>query len=323
MNFRTATTLFCLVASPTTLLVTAQGGVRASGSTCPSNPTQISQLPLVENQTTLKFPQEWNRLLGTWRATSGPQIVAERGCPGGCTGPHASLLPEGKEGPCFVGSIDLAIFLGLTKPGKYTMVWVSKNGAASLGPILITIEEPQGVDKQVYDKLLLPGWSNPLAKDDWPGWLQGSYTRNKASVASQILDKYPTSTYAGYFLEKKAYDYSSPLFKPVAPAEQVRMSRDEGKTVVSFSEHNFECYFKQLDTFMKGGRVPQSLAATLYGFYGDLLVQRGRFVEAEAAFKEAVKTEPTDPKSQAYYHRAQDFLTALGIPSTPNPEPKK
>lgn len=52
-------------------------------------------------------------------------------------------------------------------------------------------------------------------------------------------------------------------------------------------------------------------AAELYGYYGEQLALRGRNAEAQAAFSEAVKTEPGDPKGQAYYRRAKEFLKAL------------
>jgi Flp pilus assembly protein TadD len=89
------------------------------------------------------------------------------------------------------------------------------------------------------------------------------------------------------------------------------MSREEGKTVVVFPDKTFEQYFQQLDAHVKGGNVPESHRAELYGFYGDLLIQRGRFAEAEAAFCQAVKEKPADAKGGAYFTRAQQFLDAL------------
>jgi hypothetical protein len=136
---------------------------------------------------------------------------------------------------------------------------------------------------------------------------------NKITLSPQgLLEKYPASTYAGYALAEKVPDYSNPLFKPVPPAEQVRMSREEGKTVVAFADPAFEQYFQKLDAHVKGGNVPESLRAELYGFYGDLLIQRGRFAEAETAFCQAVKDKPADVKGEAYYERAQQFLDVLG-----------
>ncbi|MGA9752584.1 MAG: hypothetical protein WBS54_12425, partial [Acidobacteriota bacterium] len=135
-----------------------------------------------------------------------------------------------------------------------------------------------------------------------------SFRIHPAQIA---LSRFPTSSYAGYALAQEVPDYSNPLFKPVPPADQVRRSRDEGKTVVAFPDKKFEAYFLHLDRFMQGGRVPESLRATLYGFYGDLLVQRGRFPEAEAAFQEAVKSKPSGGRALAYYERAKGFLSAL------------
>jgi hypothetical protein len=153
----------------------------------------------------------------------------------------------------------------------------------------IQIVEPSGVDKAAYDYFK----GSPLSKPQ------------------DLLAKFSASTYAGYALAEKVPDYSNPLFKPVPPAEQVRMSREEGKTVVVFPDKTFEQYFQQLDAHVKGGNVPESLRAELYGFYGDLLIQRGRFAEAEAAFCQAVKEKPGDAKGEAYFTRAQQFLDAL------------
>jgi len=198
----------------------------------------------------------------------------------------------------------------------------SKRTAAAELEIPVEVRQAQGVDAAYLDALqkALIQYEAENKNAKFPGqslkWIE-VLTPLRVQCNAILLEKYPTSTYAGYLLAKKAYDYSSPLFKPVTPADQVRISREEGKTVVAFPDNNFECYFKQLDAFMKGGRVPQDLAAALYGFYGDLLVQRGRLAEAETAFKEAIKTEPADPKGQAYYYRAQDFLKALEGKATP------
>jgi hypothetical protein len=153
----------------------------------------------------------------------------------------------------------------------------------------IQIVEPSGVDKAAYDYFK----GSPLSKPQ------------------DLLAKFPASTYAGYALAEKVPDYSNPLFKPVPPAEQVRMSREEGKTVVAFADPAFEQYFQKLDAHVKGGNVPESLRVELYGFYGDMLIQRGRFAEAEAAFCQAVKEKPGDAKGEAYFTRAQQFLDAL------------
>jgi hypothetical protein len=154
------------------------------------------------------------------------------------------------------------------------------------------ILQPQGIDAEVLLKY-------------------GNKCHQIALSPQDLLAKFPASTYAGYALAEKVPDYSNPLFKPVPPAEQVRMSREEGKTVVVFPDKTFEQYFQQLDAHVKGGNVPESLRAELYGFYGDLLIQRGRFAEAEAAFCQAVKEKPGDAKGEAYFTRAQQFLDAL------------
>jgi len=153
----------------------------------------------------------------------------------------------------------------------------------------ITISEPQGIDREAYEHF--EGY--PLSHQD------------------DLLNLYPTSVYSAYVLAKKIPDYLSPLVKPVPPAEQVMASRDEGKTVLAFPNQDFEQYFQRLDTFMKGGKVPEGLRAPLCGFYGDLLVQRGRFTEAEEAFREALKAEPLDSKGCAFYDRSRAFLEAL------------
>ena len=155
--------------------------------------------------------------------------------------------------------------------------------------VQISLNAPTGIDAQAYQ----------------------AFKGHPLKHPAELLKRFPTSTYAGYALLRKVPDYSNPLFKPVPPQQQVRMSRDEGKTVVTFSNKAFEKFFKQLDAFMQGGRVPESLRTRLYGFYGDLLVQRGRFQEAEEAFKKAVLSKPQNEEGKAYFKRAQAFLTAL------------
>ena len=257
-----------------------------------------------------------------------------------CSDPPTTITVTSKLPPCDAPKVafppDAVVKMGFgiysqrscplrhVPPGEYTgKLWIEaqlcEDGAnprviRQTLSIPITVEEPQGEDA-AYLKALLKAAAQ--AEPKFSGTYGGELKWMEVLQSPRIhpdkiaLSNFPTSTYAGYVLAKKVFDYSNPLFKPVPPAAQVRISRDEGKTVVAFPETDFERYFKQLDTFMKGGHIPANLAAVLYGFYGDLLVQRGRFAEATAAFKEAVKTEPSDPKGQAYYHRAQDFLAAL------------
>ena len=169
--------------------------------------------------------------------------------------------------------------------------------------VSFTVVPPKGADKEAYEAFKGRPFSNQ----------------------EELLARFPTSTYAGYVLAKKVPDYSDPLFHPIPPCEQLRQCRDEGKTFVTFPQKEFEEYFRELDRFMRGGRVPEPLRASLWCFYGDQLVRRGKFPEAEQAFSEAAKgTEPGDPKEKAYWSRAQESLRAFGIgnakPGNSDPE---
>jgi len=163
-------------------------------------------------------------------------------------------------------------------------------GALSSEPVRITIDQPQGEDKKAYDYFK----GEPLSKP------------------AELLQKFSTSTYAGYILVKKVPDYSNPLFKPVPPKEQVRVAREEGRTVTTFPDNGFEGYFQHLEKYIKSGNVPDQLKPLIYCFYGDLLVQRGRFSESEQAFRCALEKEcPSGGKEKVFYDRAKAFLEAL------------
>lgn len=151
--------------------------------------------------------------------------------------------------------------------------------------------------------------SQPLG---WGDVINCGFCPHGYDIRPELLQKYPTSTYAAYVLAKKIPDYSNPLFKPVTPSLQVKMARDEGRTVISFEDKDFESYFQKLDAAGKAGNIPQPIRSSFYCFYGDLLVQRGRFNEAERAFKMAIEPEPqTNGKEKVYYERAKQFLEAL------------
>ena len=142
--------------------------------------------------------------------------------------------------------------------------------------------------------------------------------------SKELLNKFPTSTYAGYVLVKKIPDYSNPLFKPVPPQEQVRMAREEGRTVAVFPDKRFEEYFQQLDRYVKGGNVPDRLKPLIYGFYGDLLVQRGRFGESVHAFRCALEGDcPPGGKEKVFHDRAKAFLEVLIESNKVETVPKK
>ncbi|MEW5765602.1 MAG: tetratricopeptide repeat protein [Chloroflexota bacterium] len=184
----------------------------------------------------------------------------------------------------------------------------------TIGRHRLCYREPSenGIEKEACIEFFIvsPKDSDAAALNTFPPTLR-DVVCDSASLKADLLESFPTSTYAGYVLAKKIPDYSNPLFHPVPPEEQVRRSREEGQTVVSFPEEDFEAYFTQLDRFMKGGNVPENLRPVLCGFYGDLLVQRGRFAEAAEAFRHAVQQEPQDAKGRAYYQRSQAFLRAL------------
>ena len=163
--------------------------------------------------------------------------------------------------------------------------------------VIIEVKSPEGVDLEAYDYFK----GDPLAKPD------------------ELLNKFPTSTYAAYVLAAKIPDYSDPLFKPVPPKELVRSAREEGKRILAFPEKDSENYFQQLDKASRAGNIPEPVKTSFYCFYGDLLTQRGRFAEAEKAFERAVEVEePIEGKEKVCYNRAREFLAALKSKVLPN-----
>jgi len=220
------------------------------------------------------------------------------------------------------GHYELIFSLGFSMtdtPG----IWEKKKEARTA----FEVSEPHGEDAawlKDLQRAVLTASKKALRRPDRPsplGWnevLEGPVD----GIIPAILQKHPTSTYAGYVLARKIPDYSNPLFHPVPPARQLAMARDEGKTYVAFPDKSFEQYFQQLDTFMKGGHVPESLRAVLWSFYGDQLVRRGRFPEAQEAFQRATQgTPPTGGKALAYYERAKGFLEAFEANKQPVQKP--
>ncbi len=170
---------------------------------------------------------------------------------------------------------------------RYEYFW---KGHAVSNTLSIDILAPTGIDAEAYK----------------------AFNGEPMKHLDGLLQRFPTSTYAGYALAEKVQDYSNPLFHPVPPAKQVKMAYEEGKTYVIFPDKAFEKYFQQVGTFLKGGRVPESLRTVLWSFYGDQLVRRGRFAGAQEAFREATGgAPPLDAKSRAYYDRAEGFLKAF------------
>lgn len=187
----------------------------AQAPPCSQSVQEIQQLPLVPNTTFLRVPVEMSRQLGSWqyRSNSGAWIDAPPSLMSG-TAPVGgdSYTPSS---PCLSGPADIADRCFLWKPGAYTVRWLARDGSVPIGPITLVIEEPRGVDKEVYEKLLVPRITGPLLGQDLLFWVYGNFNRckDRPPVASTILAEYPSSTYAGYVLARNAVGFSSqPLF---------------------------------------------------------------------------------------------------------------
>jgi len=153
--------------------------------------------------------------------------------------------------------------------------------------ISLRIEPPSGLDKKAYE-----GTNQcPLCEP------------------AILLQRFPTSTYAGYVLARKLLDLSDWRFKVGTPASAIQAGKEHPEWATR-SQSDVEL-FNLVEKHIQGGNVPESLRAVLYGYYGEQLVLRGRAAEAEAAFCQAVKEKPGDAKSEAYFTRAQQFLDAL------------
>ena len=153
--------------------------------------------------------------------------------------------------------------------------------------ISLRIEPPSGLDKNAYE-----GTNQcPLCEP------------------AILLQRFPTSTYAGYVLARKLLDLSDWRFKVGTPASAIQAGKEHPEWATR-SQSDVEL-FNLVEKHIQGGNVPESLRAVLYGYYGEQLVLRGRAAEAEAAFCQAVKEKPGDAKGEAYFTRAQQFLDAL------------
>ncbi|MGA9750643.1 MAG: hypothetical protein WBS54_02525 [Acidobacteriota bacterium] len=102
----------------------------------------------------------------------------------------------------------------LWKPGSYEVRWLTKDGRVPLGPYTVVVEKPQGVDKEVYEKLLIPRITGPLLGQDLLLGVYGDFSRfkDRPPVRCTILAKYPTSTYAGYILARNTVGFSNQPF---------------------------------------------------------------------------------------------------------------
>jgi hypothetical protein len=176
--------------------------------------------------------------------------------------------------------------------GEKVATFDAWTGEVDSGTVQIAVKEPRGADLEAWEA-----------------------TRGQPYTDPKLLTHYPLSTYAAYALLGRVPDYSNPLLHAVPASEQVQLIRDEGKRVVAFPQEDFEKYFQDMDSCLKEGNAPLNLRARLFGFYGDLLVQRGRFQEAEAAFKLALTDPSEDPESVFYKTRSQEFLRALSMES--------
>jgi len=181
--------------------------------------------------------------------------------------------------------------------------------------IPVTILEPQAEDAAYLraleeaiasaDPKVLKGGSLKSRPLEWGEVL---HTR-RANAEALCLQRFPTSTYAGYVLARKLLDLSDWRFKVGTPASAIQAGKEHPEWATR-SQSDVEL-FNLVEKHIQGGNVPESLRAVLYGYYGEQLILRGRAAEAEAAFCQAVKEKPGDAKGEAYFTRAQQFLEAL------------
>lgn len=180
----------------------AQEHLAGSNFPCEKNIESTTQLPLVPNSITLHFPRTWFSVTGTWKVKSSDGMVTERSCEKGNKGPCASPHNSDPADPCIAATIDLAMRLGLWKPGTYALEWVAKEGPERLGPIALTIEEPLGSDKDAYETVLLTCLQEQKAHRGGE-MMAGTFFCLETTHYQTILDRFPTSTYAGYALVGK------------------------------------------------------------------------------------------------------------------------
>lgn len=125
--------------------------------------------------------------------------------------------------------------------------------------------------------------------------------------ASKILDKYPTSRYAGYVLTRELLDLQDWRVKAADPECFVRTVKKRGFRL-TYSDKE-ETLFESIETHVNGGNVAPELTARLWGYYGEQLFVRGRTEEARDAFATAAAAGGSG--TDFYQKRAARFFEAL------------
>lgn len=181
--------------------VPAQAG--SESNACPPSPIESRQLPCQENRITIEWPMEIEN--------SGQWMIRTEGGP--WKNPWARFSAYDRQvvgGGCAKGLVDPADFFDIWKPGSYTFQLVGADGAIKIGPIHLEIMEPQGVDREVYEKLIIPRIPSLLRGQDLLSWVNGNMNlKDNPPIWSTILEKYPTSTYAGYLLAQNGVGFSN------------------------------------------------------------------------------------------------------------------
>ena len=169
------------------------------GAPCGPSAIESHQLPCQENRIAIEWPVSIENGGGRWisRTGNGPWKNVDVA--------FSAFDREVLPGGCARGSVDLADFFAIWKPGNYDFQLISPDGAVKIGPIHLEIMEPKGVDREVYEKLIIPRITGPLRGQGLLSWVYGDLKapEKPAPIRNTILEKYPSSTYAGYALLKQ------------------------------------------------------------------------------------------------------------------------
>jgi len=198
--FRNLLSVGCLI-----VLIPSVGncGQAKPKDSCAGGPHEIVQLPCVPNRISFEVPRELLSLRGSWeyQTESGEWKVCPNLLKG--AGPTLSGTTYEPEQPCTTGEIDLAERCRIWIPGSYWIRWRTREREVRIGPVLLTILEPHGVDQEVYEKLILPRLQGHLLGQGADFWVYGGMDfPDRPPIYDQIIQNYPTSIYAGWVLWK-------------------------------------------------------------------------------------------------------------------------
>ena len=216
----------------------------ATTAQCPPAQQEIRQLPFQSNRIIVYTP-EGTKLDASWyfrdRSGGSEWTYGSGQISGGGTGLSTyGRAYKDPNNPCLPLIVDLADLCGLWTPGSYEIAALSReHHDLILGPYSLTIEEPQGLDKEVFQDILTPLTQDACKHVRTMNENFGIYSRmtnfhDCPPPMIRILQEYPTSTYAAFVV----YDFMK------GPSQSDPMNLIEVLESGSYLERSFKAPYE-------------------------------------------------------------------------------